>query len=68
MTQRRVRKDKATRYRKAKSDSSVATMQRTIETKFGLPTGCVKLVYPNGRKVRRDSTVGKLRASWDSNA
>ena len=61
------RRSKATRYRKAKADSSIATLQRTLERKFGLPKGCVKLVYPSGRKARTDADVGALRKHWTKN-
>ena len=67
MVQRRPRRDKPSRYRKAKSNSSIATVQRTLEAKFGLPEGSVKLVYPSGRKARTDSSVGALRTHWDNN-
>jgi hypothetical protein len=52
------------RYRKAKSNGSITSAQKTIEAKFGLPRGSVKLIYPNGRKARTNSTVGLLRARW----
>ena len=56
---------KPIRYKKAKSDALVPSIQATIEKKFGLPAGSVKLVYPSGRKARSDSTVGAVRAHWD---
>lgn len=68
MTQRRKRHDKPSRYRKAKSNSSIARVQRTLEEKFGLPEGSVRSVYPSGRKARTDSSVGALRTHWGNNA
>jgi len=52
------------RYRKAKPDASIESIQKQIEKMLGLTVGSVKLVYPSGRKVRIDSTVGALRTHW----
>jgi len=62
---RRKRNDYPSRFRKARADSSISSVQKTIERKFGLPTGSVKLVYPNGRKTRSDSSVGILKERWE---
>jgi hypothetical protein len=59
---------KPIRYKRAKSDALVPSIQATIEKKFGLPAGSIKLVYPSGRKARSDSTVGAVRAHWDKKA
>jgi len=61
----RKRNDHPSRFRKAREDCSIGAVQRTLEKKFGLPPGSVKLVYPNGRKARSDSTVGILKENWD---
>jgi hypothetical protein len=53
-----------TRFRKAKADASIENIQTTMEKKFGLPRGSVRLVYPSGRKARIDANVGALRKSW----
>jgi hypothetical protein len=55
---------KPIRQRKAKSDGSVGTLQKTIEKNLGLPAGSIKIVYPSGRKARVDADVGALRAHW----
>jgi len=60
------RKMTPTRFKVLRSDGSIETAQKTIETTFGLPVGAVKLVYPSGRKARADSTVGALLKYWDS--
>lgn len=62
---RKQREDKPSRYRKARGDASIATIQKTLEGKFGLPEGSVKLVYPSGRKARSDSKVELLTKSWE---
>lgn len=52
------------RYRKARADASIDSIQKTVAEKFGLPLGCVKLVNPNGRKIQPDATVGALVSNW----
>lgn len=64
-TKNRKRFERPTRYRRAKSNSPIASIQRVLEDSFGLPEGSVRLVYPGGRKARFDSTVGRLRQRWD---
>ena len=63
-----ARVSKPTRYRVAKKDASIESIQTTLEKKFGLPAGSIKLIYPSGRKARSDSTVGALRAHWERSA
>lgn len=60
-----TRKSTPIRHRKAKADGSIGALQKTLEKKFGLPTGSVKLVYPSGRKARIDADVGALRRHWE---
>ena len=62
------RYEEPTRFRRAKSDSSIASIQKVLENNFGLPKGSIRLVYPNGRKARADSTVGLLRNSWETSS
>lgn len=54
------------RYRRARSDASLGTLQEEIEKKFGLPPGSVRIVRPDGRKMRTDATVCRLRTTWDN--
>lgn len=61
------RQDRPSRYRRAKSNSSIFSAQKTIEAMLGLPKGSIKLVYPSGRRARIDSTVGILRDHWEIN-
>lgn len=56
---------KPIRQRKAKADGSIGALQATIEKNYGLPTGCIKIVYPSGRKARIDADVGALRSHWE---
>ena len=52
------------RYRRARADSSLATLQRSIERDYGLPQGSIRIVRPDGRKVRCDAKVAHLRREW----
>jgi hypothetical protein len=67
VTESKKRNPKASRYRKARSDASVESIQQTIEEEFGLPQGSVRLINPNGRKIRSDATVGTLVSNWEKN-
>ena len=58
------RRVKPIRYTRLHDDGSIASAQRTIETKLQLPKGSVRLMYPSGRRARVDSTVGALKRQW----
>lgn len=47
--------------RRARSDSRLKRLYRRIERRYGLPRGAIKMTAPNGRTVRSDATVGRLR-------
>lgn len=53
------------RYKALRVDARIEAAAKTIEDKFKLPRGSVKLVYPSGRKARSDSTIGALLNRWD---
>jgi hypothetical protein len=55
---------KGLRYQRAHRDGSLKTIKRKIEETFDLPTGSVLLMKPNGKVMRADATVGRLRKSW----
>jgi hypothetical protein len=61
-----VAKRKPIRYTRLHDDGSIKIKStvRTLERKFGLPEGSVRLVYPSGRRARWDSTVGRLKQRW----
>jgi hypothetical protein len=54
----------ASRHRSAREDANVDSLIKTIEKAYNLPSGSVKLQYPNGRKVRSDTDIGQLRSHW----
>lgn len=55
---------KAVRFKKARTDASVDTIQSTIESDYGLPAGSVRLLRPDGRPKRRDASIGSLRSEY----
>nr|WP_280177504.1 ankyrin repeat domain-containing protein [Microvirga pakistanensis] len=63
-SQSATRQEMPTRYRKARADATLGGLQATVETTFGLPSGSVRLINPDGRKLRSDATVGTLRKAW----
>jgi len=60
-----LRNQKPVRFRKARSDASVKSLAASIEAALGLPSGCVRFVAPNGRKIRNDASIATLRKRWD---
>lgn len=58
------RKQVPVRFKKANANAKLASLQATIEDMMGLPSGCITFTTPDGRKVRSDATVHRLRAHW----
>lgn len=52
------------RFKAARSDASVKTIQTQIEKVFGLPRGCVALFTPKNKKSNPKSSIKKLRDRW----
>jgi hypothetical protein len=53
-----------TRFKVARSDASVKTIQATIEKVFGLPRGCVCLLTPEAKSASLGSSIKNLRNKW----
>ena len=53
------------RFRRARKNASLDSVQKRLEDLLGLPYGSVKLILPSGRKARGDSSVESLRRSWE---
>ncbi len=58
--------EEATRYRSARSDARISSIQRSIEEVFGLPEGSVVLQGPDRRALRGDAFVRTLRRRWEN--
>ena len=61
-----VRKQNPRRYRRAKSDATVGTIEGDIADAYGLPAGSVRLHRPGKGKtdIRSDATIATLRDAW----
>lgn len=53
-----------TRFKVARSDASVKTIQSNIEKIFGLPPGSVCLLTPDAKKASLRSSIKSLRNKW----
>ncbi len=62
----KTRRESSRRFRKARDDASIGSVQRTAEKAFELPPGSVRIVLPSGRKAREDGSVGSLRSRYAS--
>ena len=60
----RKRESVGSRFKVARSDASVKTIQRQIEKVFGLPKGSVCLLTPENKKSNPKSSIKKLREKW----
>jgi hypothetical protein len=56
---------KGLRYQRAHNDGALRTIKRNIEKTYDLPPGSVQLVKPDGRKMRENAKVSRLRRAWD---
>lgn len=52
------------RYRAARSDASVGSIRQEIERVFGLPSGSVAILGPDGRALRSDALIRTVRKRW----
>lgn len=65
MANARATKDEpARRTRSIRRDSTVRSAEREIERVFGLPTGSVRLVNPDGSDARSDKSIRALLSDW----
>ena len=61
------RQETPKRFRVARRDALIDSIQKKIEKDYGLPEGSVKLVYPSGRKARADAKVDAFLRNWERN-
>lgn len=52
------------RFKVARSDASIRTIQKQIEKVFGLPKGSVCLLTPENKKANPKSSIKRLRDKW----
>lgn len=49
------------RFRDARTDASVGSIEKNIEKVFGLPKGSIQINRPDGTNARSDKKIGNLR-------
>lgn len=57
-------KEDPRRYRDARGDAKIGTIEKRIERDYGLPANSVTIVNPDGDDARSDKTVGSLRKDY----
>lgn len=57
-------KQEPRRYRDARDDATVGSIERSIERDYGLPKNSIVIVKPDGKDVRSDKTIGSLRHEY----
>ena len=60
-----TRGENARRFRDARSDARVGSIEKRIEKDYGLPAGSVHIRNPDGRNARSDKEVGNLRKDYE---
>jgi hypothetical protein len=55
----------ARRYRSARVDGKVGSLESRIARDYGLPPGSVMIVGPDGKDKRSDAKVQSLLAEWN---
>jgi hypothetical protein len=59
-----TRRYAGSRFKTARSDASVKSIQANIEKVFGLPLGSVCLLTPDNKKAKSNSSIKRLRDKW----
>lgn len=59
-----ARRYSGSRFKAARSDASVKSIQANIEKVFGLPRGCVCLLTSDNKKAKSNSSIKRLRDKW----
>lgn len=49
------------RYRNAREDAKVGSIEKRIEKDYGLPKGSVQINRPDGTNARSDKKIGNLK-------
>lgn len=60
------REDKPRRFRNAREDACVGSLEKRIEDDYGLPSGSVSIRNSDGRNTRSDKKVGTLKKEHKS--
>lgn len=55
------REETPNRYRAARSDASVKSIEKSVEKSYGLPPGSVQINKSGGKNVRSDAKIATVR-------
>ena len=55
------RNESGRRYRNARDDAKVGSIEKRIEQDYGLPKGSVQINRPDGSNARSDKKIGNLK-------
>lgn len=61
------RNDEARRFRGARKDASVGSIEKDIEATYGLPSGSVSIRNSDGKNTRSDKKIGNLKKNHEGN-
>ena len=56
-----TRNEEGRRFRNARSDATVGSIEERIEKDYGLPEGSVSIRNPGGGDARSDKKIGSLK-------
>jgi hypothetical protein len=59
------RKQTGRRFRSAREDATVGSIERRIEKDYGLPAGTVQINRADGSNARSDKKIRNLRKEYD---
>jgi hypothetical protein len=55
------RNENGRRFRNARDDASVGSIEKRIENDYGLPKGSIQINRPDGSNARSDKKIGNLK-------
>ena len=59
------RNENGRRYRNAREDAKVGSIERRVEQDYGLPKGSVQINRPGGSNARSDKKIGNLKKEYE---
>jgi len=59
------RKMKGRRFTKAHRDGKINTIKKNIAKTYDLPEKSIRFVKKDGRQMRGDAKISKLRSAWE---
>ncbi len=60
------REDKPRRFRNAREDARVGSLEKRIEDDYGLPSGSISIRNSDGSNTRSDKKIGNLKKEHEN--